>query len=495
MRSITRRDFLHDSALLAAALAGAGSAGFGRAAEEETKKAKKEGDQLRIAVIGVNGRGKDHVRGFLEKDLNCTITTVCDVDEAVIGPVMKTIEGKQGKSPRYEKDLRKLFDDKNIDVVSIATPNHWHALAAIWALQAGKDVYVEKPVSHNVSEGRRIVEVARKLNRICQTGTQIRSMPGIREAMQFLHDGKLGKVQVARGLCYKRRPSIGDAGRTKGPQQPPRTMDYDLWCGPAPNKPPMRNGTHGPVHYDWHWIWDYGNGDLGNQGIHQMDVARWGLGKKDLAPAAVSVGGRFGYVDDGETPNTDICVFNYGDSELIFEVRGLPTKDFRGARVGNVFHCADGYLVCDTYSTAAAFTPKGEVIQKFGSKEDNDKRHYANFVKAVRSRKSEDLNADILEGHLSSALCHLGNVSYRLGTDQTFSKKANAFGDDKQAAETLARTEEHLKENMVKLDETNYRVGRSLKFDPKVEQFVGDKEADAMLTREYRKSFEVPAKV
>jgi predicted dehydrogenase len=491
MRSITRRHFLKDSAFLAAALAGAGSARLGRAADVVANTGKKE-DQLRVAIIGVHGRGMDHVGGFLNKELNCSINTICDVDEAVIGKAMKAVEGAQGKAPKYEKDLRRVLEDKNIDVVTIATPNHWHALAAIWAMQAGKDVYVEKPVSHNVSEGRRIVEAARQLNRICETGTQIRSMPGIREAIQYLQDGKLGKVNVARGLCYKPRPSIG---KVSGPQQPPKTMDYDLWCGPASNKPPMRNTKNGTVHYDWHWTWEYGNGDLGNQGIHQMDVARWGLGKKEVAPAVVSVGGRVGYIDDGETPNTVICVFNYGDSELIFEVRGLPTQKYLGADVGNIFHCADGYLVCSTYSTATAFSPKGEVIKQFGSKNDNDNHHYANFVKAVRGRKAGDLNADILEGHLSSALCHLGNISYRLGTDQPFNKQTNAFGDDKAAAETLARTAEHLKDNKLNLDTTTYRVGRSLKVDPKAETFVGDKEADAMLTRQYRKGFEVPAKV
>jgi predicted dehydrogenase len=492
MRRITRRDFLQDSAFLSAALAGAGLVGGGRAADKEEAKPAKNAvlDKLRVACIGVRGQGMTHVSGFLNEEHNCTVTTICDVDEDVIGRAMKAVETKQGKKPKYEKDLRKVVEDKEIDVISIATPNHWHALAAIWAMQNGKDVYVEKPVSHNVSEGRRIVETARKYNRICQTGTQIRSMPGIREAMQFLRDGKLGKINVARGLCYKRRDSIG---KVKGPQEPPPKMDYDLWCGPAPNKPPMRNSErNGTVHYEWHWIWDYGNGDLGNQGIHQMDVARWGLGKNELAPTAFSVGGRLGYVDDGETPNTQLCVFHYGDSELIFEVRGLSTKSLLGASVGNIFHCADGYLVCDSYQTATAFTPKGEVIKKFGSREDRGDHHRANFVKAVRSRKVEDLNSDIFEGHLSSALCHLANISYRLGTDEPFNKKAKAFGDDKEAAETLGRMEEHLKENKVPLDETKCHVGRSLKLDPKKESFPDDKEANAMLTREYRKGFVVP---
>jgi predicted dehydrogenase len=484
MTSINRREFLKDSAALSAALAGFSQ--FGRSVAEETKSVKK-GDvnsQLRVAVVGVHGRGKDHVSSLAGRP-DCFVATICDCDQAVIGSAMTTAEKKQHKTPKFEQDIRKVIDDKSIDIITIATPNHWHALAAILAMQAGKDVYVEKPVSHNVSEGRRIVDAARKCQRICQTGTQIRSSSGVREAMDFLHDGKLGKVQVARGLCYKPRGSIG---KVDGPQQPPKTMNYDLWCGPAPFKPPHRNTSFGTVHYDWHWIWDYGNGDLGNQGIHQMDVARWGLGKTELAKGVMSIGGRFGYVDDGETPNTLISVFDYGDSELIFEVRGLKTDAYKGAKVGNVFHCAEGYLVLGSYEGAAAFDPNGQLIKKFGGGGD----HFANFLKAVRSRKSEDLHADILEGHLSSALCHLGNVSYRLGKPQPFSSKSKAFGDDKEAYETLARMEENLQADGVPLDRTTYQVGRKLAFDPKSERFVGDKEADAMLTREYRQGFELP---
>src|SRR5260370_39140835 len=205
----------------------------------------------------------------------------------------------------------------------MAAANHWHALAAIWAMQAGKDVYVEKPVSHNVSEGRRMVETARKYKRICQAGTQIRSMPGIREAIAWLQAGNLGKLRVARGLCYKPRLRIG---KVDGPQPIPKTIDYDLWCGPAPVTPLMRY----KLHYDWHWIWNYGNGDLGNQGIHQMDVARWGLGKSNLCQGALSIGRRFGHLDDGQTANTQICVFDYGDAELMIEVRRLRADNHRG---------------------------------------------------------------------------------------------------------------------------------------------------------------------
>jgi len=306
----------------------------------------------------------------------------------------------------------------------------------------------------------------------------------LHEAMSFLRSGKLGKVKVARGLCYKPRGSIG---KVNGEQPIPKTVDYNLWCGPSPMKPLMRKH----LHYDWHWIWDHGNGDLGNQGIHEMDKARWGLGVNELPKSVISVGGRFAYVDDGETANTQICLFDYGDQQLIFEVRGLPTDAFRGAKVGNIYHCEDGVLVVPNYSSAVAFDNNGKEIQHFQGGGD----HFGNFVEAVRSRKAPYLNADILEGHLSSALCHLGNISYRLGTLEPFSKKTNAFGDNKEAYETFSRMEEHLKTNKVPLDSTPYRVGRKLAIDPKTETFVGDKEADIFLTREYRAPFIVPEKV
>lgn len=377
-----------------------------------------------------------------------------------------------------------MLEDKNIDIVSIATPNHWHALAAIWAMQAGKDVYVEKPVSHNVSEGRRIVEAARKYNKICQTGTQSRTNAGMRQAMAYVQSGKLGKIGLARGLCYKLRPSIG---KVPGEQEPPKTIDYDLWCGPGPKKPLLRKN----LHYDWHWTWDYGNGDLGNQGIHEMDKARWGLGKNELPKSVLSIGGRFGYVDDGETANTQICFFDYGDCQLIFEVRGLPGKDLLGAKVGNIFYGSDGYLVCPSYDSGVAFSAKGEKIETFKGGGD----HYANFVQSVRSRKHTDLNADIVEGHLSSALCHLGNISYRLGSLVPFSTKAKAFGDDKEAFDSFSRMQEHLRDNKVPIDEGQYRLGRQLAINKQTETFVNDKDADVLLTREYRNGFEVPAKL
>jgi predicted dehydrogenase len=496
MRFLSRREFLIESALGAA-----GAAGLAvlhnplLAAAEKAAKKGDANDALHVAVVGVRGRGMSHVGGFNNKNLNTVITHICDCDTGVIGRATTAVEKATGKAPTFVQDFRKLLDDKSIDIISIATPNHWHALMAVWALQAGKHVYVEKPVSHEVSEGRRIVEAARKYNRLCQAGTQCRSMSGMREAIDFVRSGGIGKVKLARGLCYKRRDSIG---KVDGDQKPPATMDYDLWCGPAPNKPPHRNSEkNGTVHYEWHWIWDYGNGDLGNQGIHQMDLARWGLGKDGLAKSVISVGGRLGYVDDGQTPNTQVSAFDYGDAELIFEVRGLKTGDLKGARVGVIFYGSDGYVVCPSYGSGIVYDKDGKQVKEFKTPKDGagEAGHFGNFVKAVRSGKKEDLNGEILEGHLSSALCHLANISYRLGTEQPLNKKTKAFGDDKAAYETLERMEEHLKENKVPLDSTNYRVGRKLTVDAKTESFVGDKEADAMLTREYRKPFVMPQKV
>jgi predicted dehydrogenase len=484
MSFFTRRDFLKQSAGLAGAAAAAGSfAPSIEAAQGAAPAPAGANDRLHVAILGVRGRGKDHIRGFAGRN-NCVVTHLCDVDTAVVGPAVRLVERAQNQAPRVVQDLRRIMDDPTIHIVSIATPNHWHSLAAIWAMQAGKDVYVEKPISHNVSEGRRVVEASRRYNRMCQAGTQIRSSTGSRQAIEFLRSGQLGEVRVARGLCYKSRPSIG---RTTGDQPIPATIDYDLWCGPAPRTPLRRRN----LHYDWHWIWNYGNGDLGNQGIHQMDVARWGLGRNELPRSVISVGGRFGYVDDGETANTQICVFDYGNADLIFEVRGLPTGNFRGANVGNVFHCTNGTLVFPSYTSAVAYDLQGNVIRRF-SGPDN---HYGNFVGAVRSRRREDLNGEVLEGHLSSALCHLGNISYRLGSQQPFSPQTRAFGDDREAYETLARMEEHLRANAVPMDNSNYQVGRRLTIDPQTERFVNDEEANRQLTREYRTGFEVPARL
>jgi predicted dehydrogenase len=478
----SRREFLNRSALLAAASAAGATATA--TAQDKPLRAAGQADKLRVAVVGVRGRGMSHVGGFLGKN-NCEITTVCDCDEAVIGKAMTQIEGKQGKAPKYEKDIRKVIENKDIDIVSIATPNHWHALMAVWAMEAGKDVYCEKPATHNVREGAIMTAAARKYKRICQVGTQSRSNPGMRDAVAYVQSGKIGKVDLAIGLCYKPRGSIG---KVAGPQEPPKTMDYDLWCGPAPLKAPQRKTGNGTVHYDWHWIWDFGNGDLGNQGVHEMDKARWGLNKNTMPGSVFSLGGRFGYTDDGETANTQLCVFDYTDAKMIFEVRGLTTDAYKGAKVGNIWVGSEGYVVCPSYNAGVAYDKSGKEIAKFGG--GGDQNHFDNFVKAVRSRKVEDLNCDIAEGHLSAALCHLANISYRLGTEGPLSKAADA-GADKNVNEFAANMLAHLKANKVDAAETKARFGPTLTIDTKTEKFVGNEKANAMLFREYRKGFEL----
>jgi predicted dehydrogenase len=387
-----------------------------------------------------------------------------------------------------------LLESKNIDAVSIATPNHWHSLAALWAIQAGKDVYVEKPVSHNVFEGRKVVEAARKYQKIVQTGTQSRSSFAIREAVAWVKAGNLGRMTVARGLCYKPRPSIG---KVDAPQPPPPEVNYDLWCGPAPMDPIRRKRFH----YDWHWIWNYGNGDLGNQGIHQMDIARWFLGEMELSPRILSLGGRLGYEDDGETANTQIVYHEFPKAPLLFEVRGLPERTGaknmnkypagKGASVAVIVHCEGGLVVVPNYSSATAYDRDGKEIKKW----DGAENHYQNFIKAVRSRKHTDLNADILEGHLSSALCHTGNISYRLGQQETPEGIRGRVQSDLVLSESFERMVDHLRANDVDLEVTKASVGSLLKMDPATEKFIGNDKANEMLTREYRKPFIVPEQV
>lgn len=474
MSKFSRREFLKDSVLFASAAAVLGDE-FAKGNPAGPAPKVGPNDRIRIAVVGFNGRGRSHLDAF-SKLADTTVATICDADSGLAERGARMVEQAQKTAPTFVQDIRRVLDDKSIDAISIATPNHWHSLASIWAIQAGKDVYVEKPVSHNVWEGRRVVDFARKHGRIVQTGTQSRSNEGMRQTIDYVHSGKIGKVLIARGLCYKDRRSIGPAVAGT----PPDTVDYNLWLGPAPEKQVTRQRFH----YDWHWFWDYGNGDMGNQGVHEMDKARWGLGKDRLCNAVMSIGGRVGYEDAGETANTQVCFFDYGDSQLIFEVRGLTTKDLLGAKVGNIWYGTDGYVVSTNYFSGAAFTPKGELIQKFSAPGD----HYANFIKAVKSRKHSDLNADIEEGHLSSALCHLGNISCRLG-----SPYRDTMELEKDQKETFDRMVEHLKENGVS-DLSGLKVGPSLKLDPKTERFVDHPQANAMLTRDYRKGFEVPKK-
>jgi predicted dehydrogenase len=482
MSGLTRRRFLQHSLAAAATVTIAGTKSSG--------KVLGANDTLRLAVAGLNGRGGAHVSAFAGMK-GVQVVCLIDPDRNTFAKRLKQVEAKGGNRPQTVRDVRQALDDKSIDALSIATPNHWHALMTVWACQAGKDVYVEKPCSHNVHEGRVAVEAARKHNRIVQHGTQRRSGAGWARVAAVIRSGQLGKLLVARGLCYKTRKSIG----FKKPGQPPAELDFNLWLGPAPGQPYHAN----LVHYNWHWFWDFGNGDVGNQGVHHMDVARWMIPGATLPRSVLSLGGRFGYTDQGQTPNTQLAVFDYGPTQLIFEVRGLKTGAYQGARTGNVFHLEAGTVVGDG---GGKFYPKGSKKEAPLPKVDAEARlgpgrdHFGNFVAAVRSRKVSDLNADILEGHYSSALCHLGNVSYRLGEEVPFNPQTKAFGDNKEAYEALARLEEHLSAgNGLKLDGLKYRLGRKLVLDAGAESVVGDAEASRLLTRDYRKPFVVPDKV
>jgi predicted dehydrogenase len=484
MSRFTRRRFLEDSMFATAAAIAAAAQARGARAQEGAGSARKAApsDRLRVAVLGVNGRGMSHVRAFSGRP-DTEVAIICDPDEATFARAKKQVEEKTGKAPVYQQDLRRVMEDKSIDIVTVATPNHWHSLAAIWAVQAGKDVYLEKPVSHNVHEGRMVVQLARKHGRIVQTGSQSRSNPGMRQFIDYVRSGKLGKVTVARGLCYKRRETIGKVGTAA---KPPGTVNYDLWLGPAAAR---KDVPRSKFHYDWHWQWEYGNGDIGNQGVHEMDKARWGLGKTTLPRAVVGLGGRFGYEDDGETPNSELCLYDYGDAQLVFEVRGLKTDGFMGAKVGNIFHGTEGYAVSNSYSSGTIFDLKGNKVTSF----DGDADHFDNFIKAVRSRKHTDLTADVEEGHLSAALCHLGNISYRLGKTVPLGKKPGELAKIKEAGEAFERLGKHLVDNGVPLDKTSFKLGAALTVDPKTETFTGGpKEANALLTRPERKGFSVP---
>ncbi len=377
---LSRRSFLKTTAL--------GSAVLGLPAAS-WNRVRGANDALRVAVVGFHGRGESHISGF-SKIPGVRLAALCDCDSKVLEAGVKKLQS-QGHDVKGYRDVRDCIADKDIDIISTATPNHWHSLITVWSCQANKDVYVEKPISHNVWEGRKSVEAARKYKRIVQTGTQSRSSHAIRDAVAWVRGGNLGKIQVSRGLCYKPRQSIG---KVDGPQPIPESIDYNLWCGPAPMGPLMRKN----LHYDWHWDFATGCGDLGNQGIHQMDIARWFLGVSELSPVVISTGGRLGYVDDGNTPNTQIVYHGYPDAPLIFEVRGLP-KDkasqtsgwganmdkYMGGQISVIVHCEDGHVLIPNYSRAIAFDKAGKEIKRW----DGAKDHFENFIDAVRSRRSK----------------------------------------------------------------------------------------------------------
>jgi predicted dehydrogenase len=416
------------------------------------KAAPSINDTVRVACVGIRGQGRAHIHMYSQMP-TVEIAALCDVDETVLNQRTQEMVSAGKKKPAGYTDVRKLLEDKSIDAISIATPNHWHSLMGIWACQAGKDVYVEKPCSHNIFEGRQLVRAAEKYNRIVQHGTNSRSGVAVREAVQKMREGLIGEVYMARGLCFKWRDTIG----RKPEEAVPAGVDYNLWTGPAP----LGAFTRNRFHYNWHWFWDYGNGDIGNQGIHEMDIARWGLGVK--YPTRVSaVGGHFMFDDDQQTPNTMVANFEFDEGGkkkmLVFEVRhwisnheagiGEGGKRKDSNTVGNTFYGSKGYLAIDGYGQYKTWLGRD---QEPGPSKTEDGNNWANFIEAVRSRKQSDLNAPIEEGYMSTVLVHLANISYRLG--------------------------------------------RTLEFDAQNLTCKGDPEATRMFTRQYRAPFVVPEKV
>ena len=411
-------------------------------------------DRINAAVLGIHGRGKNHIKSLMELD-NVRVATLCDPDMNLLKEQQKEFGEKYDKKVKLEQDLRRVYDDQDIDVVTIATPNHWHALAMIWACQAGKDVYVEKPGSHNLHEGRKMIEAAKKYDRIVQHGVQLRSSPAVNEAVGLLRDGYIGRVYMSRGLVFRWRPSIGD----KGTSPVPDYIDYDMWTGPAEKRPFTRN----LVHYNWHWHWPYGNGDVGNQGIHETDLCMWGL-DVGFPTKITSMGGKYLWDDAKETPETLTSTYNYPDENKIiqFEVRPWCTNTEQDVTVGNIFYGDKGILVVDGYDKYKTYMGQDRTPGKSGDDGGDSGTgmdrgaggttgHFANFIEAVRKHDKSILNAPVETAHLASGLAHLGNIAYR--------------------------------------------TGRVLEFDPKVEKFVNDSEADKYLTRDYREGFVVPESV
>ncbi|MDE3181151.1 MAG: Gfo/Idh/MocA family oxidoreductase [Acidobacteriota bacterium] len=465
--AVTRRDFMK-TGLGAASLASIGAAGF------LPRRVLGANDRVRVAVVGLHGRGMDHIRAY-SRIHNAEIAALCDVYEKVLEERLGDMDKMGLPKPASYTDIRKLLEDKSIDAISIATPNDWHSLMGIWACQAGKDVYVEKPCCHNLWEGQQLVSAAARYGRMVQHGTQSRSLPSVRDAVDRIGQGLVGDLYLSRGLCYKWRNTIGIA-----PVEPvPAGLDYDLWTGPAP----LHAFTRNRFLYNWHWFWWYGNGDLGNQGVHQIDIARWGLGV-GYPNKASAIGGHFMFKDDQETPNTLNCAFEFdlpgGKRRMLeFEVRHWITNHEAGIgerteqqsagphpklgpnsgtnnTIGDIFYGSKGYLAVGSEDSGAYKTWLGEAQEPgpSGNQPGGDVLHFQNFIDCVVSRKKEDLHAPIEEGVASCALIHLANASYRLG--------------------------------------------RTLNFDPDTQKVINDPEADTLLRdgdRGYRAPYVVPEEV
>jgi predicted dehydrogenase len=491
MSDVTRRSFIKSSMAVGAGLALAGPASHALGANND----------IRVAVVGVGGQGGGHMRYFHGCE-GARLVAICDADRNHVESRAKAFEDKEGYKLKTYTDVRKLLEDKEIDAITSATPNHWHALVTIWACQAGKDVYIEKPACHNIFEGRKMVEAARKYNRIVQVGMQKRSSEAHPAAFEWIREGHIGKIKWVRGFCYKGRGpgTNGIVHGTNGPNPLPASVDYDLWCGPADMMPLNRT----QLHYVWHWMWNSGCGDIGNQGPHEMDIARWALGDPGLPRHAFSIGGRFGVgeTDDvGETANTQIAYFDYKPVPIIFEVRGLPMKkgvramdNYRGTRVGNCVQCEGGYFPCDD-GGGWVYDNDGKKIKQFSG--HGGAGHHENFIKAVRSHKVSDLNADIEVGHLSAALSHMANTSHRLGKNATPDEIKTTIGDNTEMMDSFNRMLEHLDANEVNLEKEQITVGPMLTMDAKKERYVGDHSemANMFIKRNYREPFVVPENV
>jgi len=480
---LNRRSFIKQTLATAATVTIAGTKSSGQVVGAN--------DRIRIAVAGLNGRGSAHTGAYFGMK-NVQVAYLVDPDTRTYKKHLDAQAKKELPAAKTLKDIREALEDKELNAVSIATPNHWHSLMTIWACEAGKDVYVEKPCSHNIHEGRIAVEMARKHMRVVQHGTQSRSSQSWADLAALAKSGKLGKLLVSRGLCYKDGgtggSTRGDIG-TKPTKAPPAELDFNLWLGPAQEQAFHEN----LVHYRWHWFWDFGNGDAGNQGVHQMDIARWLIPNAAWPKSVISFGGRYANNDQGQTPNALVSVFDYGETQLIFETRGLKSPGFRGQSVGNILHFEGGIVA------GGKFYPKGQgdgqPVPKVPADVKISGDHFANFVECVRSRDTAKLHAELEVGHLSSGLCHLGNISYRLGKETEYDPKLGKLAGNEFGTDALTRMADHLKDSGIKFDGKNLRVGPKLDFDAKTERFVGSPEADALLTRAYRKPFALPEKV
>ncbi len=470
---------------------------------ERLSQAKGPNDTIRLAVVGlgdtkavggVGGRGHQLIPRLQEVP-GARIVALCDVDQAFLDREAQPFKDR-GETVATHTDFRRVLDDKTIDAVVIALPNHWHALATVWACQAGKDVYVEKPFSYNLWEGQQMVAAARKHGRIVQVGTQNRSSRLLRQTFDELRGGQLGPIRYAHAVVYRARDGIGTVST---PTPLPATVDYDLWCGPAPKGPLNRK----QLHYEWHWFWDTGNGEMGNNGIHVIDLCRWALGQQQPPPRAMSIGGRFAFNDCGETANTHIALFDYQPAPLICEIRNVraakskdPMGRFRNQNRGIMIDCEGGYFAGDA-TGGAVFDYQGKKIKDIpddGSSKTLETTHLANFAAAVRSRKAGDLAAEALQGHLSAACCHMANVSHRLGKQSAPEAIRATIQGNRELSDAFDRCREYLRENGVDLGATAAALGPWLAFDAKQERFVRDfaDGANKLSRRQYRKPFVVP---